>query len=102
MLSHFGILFIKFDFICFFNEVTRYNYRFDDKPGVFGFGLCVYVKHHASILQAEYPKYCGFFGATVAIAKNVQIRSKPGCQIIMWLKSPIQVKPYRHVTPIMK
>ncbi len=25
--------------------------------GVSGLGLCVYVKHNASILQAEYPKY---------------------------------------------
>ncbi|MCC5600189.1 hypothetical protein [Nostoc favosum] len=49
MLSHFGILFIN------------------DKPGGSGLGLCVYVKHNASILQAEYPKYCGFFGATVAM-----------------------------------
>ncbi|MEH1943660.1 MAG: hypothetical protein V7L01_26050 [Nostoc sp.] len=76
MLFHFGILLIKFDFIYFFNEVTRYDRRCDDKPKVSGFALCVYVKHHASILQVEYPKSCDFFGATVAIAaKNGQVEA---------------------------
>ncbi|MEH2396056.1 hypothetical protein [Nostoc sp.] len=38
--------------------------------------LCVYVKHNASILQASILSNCGFFGAIVAIAKNVAIKSK--------------------------
>ena len=34
MLSHLSILLIQFDFIYFFDEVTSYGDRFDDKSGV--------------------------------------------------------------------